>query len=508
MLNLTPPARPFFYARLRTLRRNTSTSESLRRIQEELLYNLIKKSLKTEIGSRNGFKKFLESRHNFVTKYSDTLPVVEYEDIRGDIMRMVDGERDVFWPGRVLRFAQSSGTSGGKSKFIPITSEGLRVNHFGGASDAVALYLGNFSKSKLFGGKSFILGGSYANELSGLPADVRVGDLSATLINEINPVVNLFRVPDKSTALMADWNKKLPLLVEKALGENITNISGVPSWFMTVIEHIIQRAGAQTIHDVWPNLEVFFHGGISFEPYREQYARLVNADKMRYVENYNASEGFFAVQDLPHAGHGMLLIPDRGVFYEFRDSRGNIFRSWEVKEGETYELVITSVNGLWRYSIGDTVRIETLNPLRITIAGRTKSYINAFGEELMVHNAEKAIAVACKIHGCRVKDYTVAPVFALADGTRGRHQWLIEWIDSPESVNAFAATLDKALRDENSDYAAKRSGGIFMDGPLVTSAPAGLFDKWLGLTGKLGGQRKVPRLSNSRETIEKLLALI
>ncbi len=489
------------------MREWTSSRAGIEHAQLRELRRLLRAARQTEAGRRYGFDEILRA-DDPARAFAAAVPTAEYEDLRADIMRMVMGERDVLWPGRTVRFAQSSGTSGGKSKYIPITDEALRRNHYAGASDAVAFYLGMNPRSRLFGGRSFILGGSYANEISGLPEDVRVGDLSATLIAEINPLVNLFRVPDRRTALMADWGAKLPALVEASLHADITNISGVPSWFMTVIEKVIERAGANTIHDVWPNLEVFFHGGISFEPYREQYRRLTDPSKMHYIENYNASEGFFAVQDTADPEAGMLLLLDRGIYYEFRPLDGGApVSASEVEQGRTYELLVSSCNGLWRYSPGDTVRIESTVPLRISVAGRTKSYINAFGEELMVHNAEAAMAAACREHGCEVADYTGAPVYARADGSRGRHQWLIEWRRPPASTEAFAATLDRELQRVNSDYAAKRSGGIFLDGPEVCTAQPGLFEGWLARTGKLGGQRKVPRLNNTRELMERLLEM-
>lgn len=425
---------------------------------------------------------------------------------------MVNGERDVLWPGRCRRFAQSSGTSDGKSKYIPVTEDSLQLNHYAGASMSVAFYLNCFPESGLFDGKAFILGGSFANEVAHLPKDVFVGDLSANLIDHINPVVNLFRVPSKQIALMADWTKKLPALVDAAIRQNITNISGVPSWFLTVLKSVISQAGAGTIHDVWPNLEVFFHGGISFEPYREQYRAITDPSKMRYHENYNASEGFFAVQD-SQSVNAMRLLADSGVFFEFIPIEADfspypeVKAPWEVEEGHTYQLLITSCNGLWRYAIGDTVRIESVEPLRIRIAGRTKSFINAFGEEVMVHNTDAAIASACAATGAQVSDYTAGPVFA-SNNVHAHHRWLIEWSTEPSSLEKFTTELDKALQAVNSDYQAKRSGNIFLGPPEIIPLPTGSFNRWLGATGKLGGQRKVPRLSNSPDLVNSILELI
>ena len=339
---------------------------------------------------------------------------------------------------------------------------------------------------------------------------MKVGDLSANLIENINPLVNLVRVPSKEIALMADWCEKLPALVEASRRENVTNISGVPSWFLTVLKEVIKAEGVESIHDVWPNLEVFFHGGISMQPYRGEYARITDAERMHYFETYNASEGFFAVQDLDNP-EGMLLELDAGVFYEFvpldqvdlAQPEGAV-AAWQVEQGKTYALVISAPNGLMRYPIGDTVRIVSTDPLRIVIAGRTKHYINAFGEEVMVFNTDAAIATACAETGAAVANYTVAPVFA--EGKQhGRHQWLIEWQRIPDNINAFADTLDRALQSVNSDYQAKRAGSIFLDRLTITTARPGLFDDWLASTGKLGGQRKVPRLSNGREIITAML---
>ena len=442
-----------------------------------------------------------------------SVPVASYPALRSLVMRMVDGEKDVLWPGVCHRYAQSSGTSDGKSKYIPVTNDSLHANHYVGAQDAVAHYLAEYPDSRMFSGKGFILGGSFANELS-LPKGVYVGDLSANLIDAINPAVNLFRVPSKEIALLEDWNVKLPALVEASRNANITNISGVPSWFMTVLRSVIEAEGAHNIHEVWPNLEVFFHGGIAMGPYRHAYNEMMDPAKpMHYRETYNASEGFFAVQDTKETS-AMRLLLDVGVFYEFiplsEYDEGNQWPetryAWELEKGQTYALLITAMNGLWRYPIGDTVRVESTDPLRITIAGRTKHFINAFGEEVMVHNTDRAITSTCHATGARIENYTVAPVFA-HDQEHGHHQWLIEWARRPEDIEEFARILDESLQKENSDYQAKRAGSIFLDRLTIETASAGLFDRWLALTGKLGGQRKVPRLSNNRSIMDRLLEM-
>ena len=500
MINFTPLARKHFIDRLHTQLRYKDYADS---IQQGELVKLIERAALTTIGRKYNF-----SRVRTYKQFASTVLLYRYEDLRPMIMRMVNGEKDVLWPGRTFHFAQSSGTSDGKSKYIPITTAALRKNHYQGASDVVSHYLNLNPDSRLFAGKGFILGGSFANELN-LKPGTHVGDLSATLINNINPVVNLFRVPSKRVALMEDWSEKLPALVDASINENITNLSGVPSWFLTVLKEVLKRKGASCIHEVWPNLEVFFHGGIAFAPYREQYEKICDMSKMHFLDTYNASEGFFAVQS-DWETTAMLLLLDVGVFYEFipiediDSSTPEVYPIWEIEAGKTYELVITACNGLWRYRIGDTVTIEQTHPVKIKIAGRTKSFINAFGEELMVHNADDAITAASAATGAEVLNYTAAPVYA-GDNTHGRHEWLIEFSTKPADPAAFMRALDERLQQVNSDYAAKRSGNIFLDAPTLVIAEEGLFDRWLGSTGKLGGQRKIPRLSNNRDTIDDML---
>lgn len=499
-MDFTPYARAILCRRAKIA---DSWTGHTREVQLEELRRLLRALRSTKWGAEKGLEHagtYDDFRHGIPAP-------VAYPELRPYVMRMVEGERDVLWPGLTRNFAQSSGTSDGKSKYIPVTRESFSRSHYRGGGDVVAHYLSLYPDSRIFSGKSFILGGSFANELT-LPPHVKVGDLSANLIDNINPVANLFRVPSRSIALMQDWAEKLPALVEASAGENITNISGVPSWFMTVLKEVIRSQGADTIHDVWPNLEVFFHGGISMAPYREQYSH-ITAPRMRYLECYNASEGFFALQnriDDP----SLLLLLDCGTFFEFipvedADSdRPEIVPAWEVEEGKVYAMIISSCNGLWRYPIGDTVRIKSADPLKITISGRTKSYINAFGEELMVQNAEAALSKVCRRLNCEIANYTAAPVYA-SDHSRGRHEWLIEFNREPESLEEFADCLDRALQQENSDYEAKRSHGIFLDRLTVVKGCPGVFDRWLASTGKLGGQRKVPRLSNSRHPIDEIL---
>lgn len=502
-MNRTSIIRPLFTRRARIAYRNALDAE---RVQRRELARLLAGGRDTVAEELFGFRNVTSYE-----QYRDRVKLHDYSDIRPLVERMIAGERDILWRGITRNFAQSSGTSDGKSKYVPITPDSFSRNHYAGGFDVVARYLSLYPDSRMFDGKGFILGGSFANELT-LPEGVVVGDLSANLIEHINPLANMVRIPSKKIALMEDWSRKLPALVKASIGENVTNLSGVPSWFLTVLKEVLKESGTQEIHEVWPKLEVFFHGGIAFEPYREQYNHIIDPSRMRYLETYNASEGFFAVQcDIDDPG--LLLLMDIGVFYEFipLDESGKesdrAVASWEVEKDRTYSLVITACNGLWRYKLGDTVTVTSVNPLKIIISGRTKHFINAFGEELMVHNADAAITATCNELGCEIANYTAAPVYA-GDRTRGRHEWLIEFSTPPESLERFADTLDRRLREVNSDYDAKRTGGIFLDRLTVVKAPAGLFDRWLASTGKLGGQRKVPRLSNDRHIIESMLRLM
>lgn len=490
-------------------RRTLAWDHASEKIQRLVLKKLLVKASQTEYGRQYGFTDIFMSTDPY-NEFARRVPTVHYEDIRPTVMKIVKGGADILWPGKCRDFAQSSGTSGGKSKYIPITPDSLSGNHYRGGEDCVAHYLNINPESRMFSGKGFILGGSFSNTLNIPAGKIHVGDLSATLINRITPLAEIVRVPDKKTALMPDWNQKLPALVEKASREYVTNISGVPSWFLTVLRKILDYKKATTLAEVWPGLEVFFHGGISFEPYREEYREITRGLDMHFLETYNASEGFFAVQNDPH-DPGMLLIIDRDVFFEFipvtRPDDPPI-PLWEVKQDQTYEMVITSSNGLWRYRLGDTVRITSVNPYKVRITGRTGAFINAFGEELMQDNAERAIAEACHIHGASILNYTAAPVYAKGNH-KGRHQWLIEWEKTPANIIAFTDTLDRELRKLNSDYDAKRTGNIFLSSPEIITAREGLFDDWLKSAGshKLGGQRKVPRLSNNRDLMERLLQL-
>ena len=501
-MDFTPLARGHFLSRLPQQVRYIDHADAVQ--QGELVW-LVERAALTEVGRRHDF-----STIRTYQEFKKRVPLCSYEDIRPSVMRMIKGESGVLWPGRVRNFAQSSGTSGGKSKYIPVTADSFKRNHYRGASDVVSHYMNLNPDTRLFSGKALVLGGSFATELQ-TPPGVRVGDLSASLIEYMNPLVNLFRIPSKKVALMEDWSEKLPLLVETSMNANVTNLSGVPSWFLTLLKEVLRRKKATCIHEVWPNLEVFFHGGIDFGAYRNQYESICDMSKMHFLDTYNASEGFFAVQS-SWESTAMLLLLDAGVFYEFipfehaEEEQPEAIPVWEVEEGKTYELVITACNGLWRYRVGDTVTIAQTHPVKITIAGRTTNYINAFGEELMVYNADYAIALAAQETGAQVLNYTAAPVFA-TNTEQGHHQWLVEFAVPPTDSRAFITSLDRHLKEINSDYEAKRAGNIFLSPPTLIMAHEGVFERWLATTGRLGGQRKVPRLSNKREIMDAVLKI-
>ena len=500
-MSITKLARPFFLHRLKAIARYATDAEE---IQRKVLTRLLREAAQTAYGRDHGFGEIRSYE-----EFSRTVPVNTYEELKGFIDRMRHGERDVLWKGRVKWYAKSSGTTNDKSKFIPVSSAGLHDTHYAGGTDAVALYLQNNPESRLFDGRALILGGSHQPNYN-LPGSL-VGDLSAILIENINPVVNLFRVPKKRVALLSDFEEKRDLIAREALRKNVTNLSGVPSWMMGVITRVLELSGKQYLDEVWPNLEVFFHGGIAFTPYRELYHSLMRNPRMQYMETYNASEGFFGLQsDL--ADPAMLLMLDYGVFYEFipleevGKEQPQVVPLWEVETNRNYAIVITTSCGLWRYQIGDTVRFTQTKPYKFVISGRTKSFINAFGEELIVDNAEQGLAEACQQTGAQVREYTAAPVFMDETG-KCRHQWVIEFTKMPANVGEFATILDRTLQNVNSDYEAKRYKNITLQPLEIIVGRTDLFHDWLSSKGKLGGQHKVPRLANNRAIIEEVIAL-
>lgn len=500
-MSITKLARPFFLHRLKAIARYATDAEE---IQRKVLTRLLREAAQTAYGRDHGFGEIRSYE-----EFSRTVPVNTYEELKGFIDRMRHGERDVLWKGRVKWYAKSSGTTNDKSKFIPVSSAGLHDTHYAGGTDAVALYLHSHPESRLFDGRALILGGSHQSNYN-LPGSL-VGDLSAILIENINPVVNLFRVPKKRVALLSDFEEKRDLIAREALRKNVTNLSGVPSWMMGVITRVLELSGKQYLDEVWPNLEVFFHGGIAFTPYRELYHSLIRNPRMQYMETYNASEGFFGLQsDLDDPA--MLLMLDYGVFYEFipledvGKEQPQVVPLWEVETNRNYAIVITTSCGLWRYQIGDTVRFTQTKPYKFVISGRTKSFINAFGEELIVDNAEQGLAEACQQTGAQVREYTAAPVFMDETG-KCRHQWVIEFAKMPTNVGEFATILDRTLQNVNSDYEAKRYKNITLQPLEIIVGRTNLFHDWLSSRGKLGGQHKVPRLANNRAIIEEVIAL-
>ena len=500
-MSLTSIVGKAFLSRQKSLEHHTHDAEAL---QREVFDYLIAKGKGTEYG-----RKHLFSTIKSYEDFADNVPVNTYEELKDDIDRMRHGETNVLWPGMVRWYAKSSGTTNDKSKFIPVSHDGLHNIHYQGGKDVVALYLRNNPKSRLFDGRSLILGGSHSPNYN--VSGSIVGDLSAILIENINPLANLVRVPGKTTVLLSVFEVKRDRIARETMTKNVTNLSGVPSWMMSVLVRVLELTGKQHINEVWPNLEVFFHGGIAFTPYRKQYEQLITSPGMHYMETYNASEGFFGIQDDP-TDASMLLMLDYGVFYEFipMDEFGTdhptIVPLSGVETGRNYAMVISTSCGLWRYVIGDTVQFTSTHPYKFIITGRTKYFINAFGEELIMDNAERGLAYACEQTGAQVREYTAAPVF-MDEQARCRHQWLIEFSVPPRSVDEFASLLDRKLQELNSDYEAKRYHDITLQHLEVIEAKPELFNRWLKAKGKLGGQHKVPRLSNSRKHMDELLAL-
>ena len=491
----------YFQPRRRELERYINKGEEM---QHEILQYLVKRGKDTEYG-----RKYLFSTINNYNDFAQNIPLNTYEELKGYIDRMRHGERNILWPGQVKWYAKSSGTTNDKSKFIPITHEGLQNVHYQGGKDVLAYYLSNNPNSKLFSGKGLILGGSHSPNYNF--SNSLVGDLSAILIENINPLANLVRVPSKEVALLSDFEVKRDRMAKEVISQNVTNISGVPSWMLSVLLRVMELSGKKYLQEVWQNLEVFFHGGISFTPYREQYEQLISKQDMQYMETYNASEGFFGIQDDPN-DKSMSLMLDYGVYYEFlpmdefESEKPNIVPLEGVEIGRNYAIIISTVCGLWRYEIGDTIQFTSVRPYKFVITGRTKYFINAFGEELIMDNAEKGIEAACKATGAQISDYTAAPIF-MDSNAKCRHQWLIEFTKMPDSISDFERILDSKLQEINSDYEAKRFHDVTLQQLEVVVARKNLFNDWLKLKGKLGGQHKIPRLSNSRKNIDQMLAM-
>jgi hypothetical protein len=472
-------------------------------VQEELLMNLIRRAENTVIGAQYDFSSITS-----YTTFSERVPVSSYEDLQPLIERTRQGEQNVFWDAPIKWFAKSSGTTNAKSKFIPVSNDALEDCHYKGSKDLLCLYLNNNEDSELFLGKSLRLGGSsqiYEDK------ETLFGDLSAILIENMPIWAEFSSTPSNKISLMSEWETKLTAIINETKNENVTSFAGVPSWMLVLMNRMLEETGKGNLLEVWPNLEVYFHGGVSFEPYREQYQKLLPKSDFKYYEIYNASEGFFAIQDLNDSSD-LLLMLDYGIFYEFipMDTFGTpnqkIIRLADVELFKNYAIVITTNSGLWRYLIGDTVRFTSLNPYRIRVSGRTKHHINVFGEELMVENTDQAIAKACQLTQTEVVDYTVAPIF-MEGKEKGAHEWMIEFKQNPKDINQFQTVLDDTLQSLNSDYEAKRYNNMTLNPLVINLARPHLFYDWLKDRDKLGGQHKIPRLSNQREYLEQLKGL-
>ncbi|WP_230679960.1 GH3 auxin-responsive promoter family protein [Pontibacter sp. 172403-2] len=474
-------------------------------VQEELFQNLISTAKSTEWGRQHGYASI-----NSVREFQERVPVSTYESLYPYIERVIKGEQNLLWPGKVEWFAKSSGTTNARSKYIPVSPESLEDCHYKGGKDMLSIYVNLYPETKLFSGKGLSIGGSHRP--SELNEKVSCGDVSAVIMQNLPVWAEALRTPPLKVALMDKWEEKIEKMVELTVPENVTSISGVPTWTYVLLKRILEVTGKSNILEVWPNLELFTHGAVAFGPYRELFREIIPSDKMNYLEVYNASEGFFGIQDQAGTEDEMLLMLDYGVYYEFipmdqlEEENPKALTLDQVELGKNYALVISTNAGLWRYKIGDTIRFTCLSPYRIKISGRTKHFINAFGEEVIVENAEEAIIKACKATDAIITNFTAAPVY-MESGKRGSHEWLIEFEKEPHSLQRFTQVLDEALREINSDYDAKRQNDIALQEPKVHAAPKGTFTNWLRHKGKLGGQHKIPRLSNSREYLEEMMQI-
>jgi len=475
-------------------------------VQTEWLRRLLYTARNTEWGRKYHFKSI-----STPAQFMNRVPVNDYEALKGSIDRLRKGEQNILWPSEIKWFAKSSGTTCDKSKFIPVSQEALEECHFKGGKDMLSIYCNNHAETKLFDGKSIAMGGSHQikevnNEL------YYQGDLSAILIQNLPGWAEFMRTPNLTIALMDEWESKIEMMAADTIQQDVTNISGVPSWTLLLFKRVLEMTGKKNILEVWPNFELFIHGGVNFSPYREQFRQILPSPKVNYLETYNASEGFFGIQDRTEADD-MLLMLDYGIYYEFipLDQVGKshpvVYSLEQVELNVNYAIVITTNAGLWRYMIGDTIQFTSCNPYRIKISGRTRNYINAFGEELIIDNAEKAMTIACERCHAIVTEYTAAPVYLSGD-RKGAHEWLIEFEKKPDDLAFFGSTLDTALKSLNSDYEAKRYQNMLLEEPRIHILPPKTFYLWLKKKGKLGGQYKVPRLSNDRKYVDEILQLI
>lgn len=471
--------------------------------QYEVFKDLITAAQYTEIGRKYGFQNLYT-----IENFRQAIPIHEYEDLKPYIERTMQGEQNLLWNTPINWFAKSSGTTSDKSKFIPVSEESLEESHFQGAKDVITLYYDFNPDSDLLTGKGLVIGGSH--QVSKLNEQTQFGDLSAVLMQNTPFWGHWLRTPELSVALLDEWETKIEKLAQSTILENVTSISGVPTWTLVLIKRILEITGKQSLKEVWPNLELYIHGGVSFTPYKEQFEKLIGSP-IYYIDLYNASEGFFAAQNNPDE-EGMLLFLQHGIFYEFlpveeygKENPQTVELS-QVEIGKNYAVVISTNGGLWRYLVGDTVQFTSLSPFKVKVSGRIKQFINAFGEEIIVDNSDKAIAIACEKTGAIVKDYTAAPIYFSEQGNGG-HEWLIEFYNAPHDLGLFTYELDSALKNVNSDYEAKRHKDIALKMPLIRAMKKGIFEEWLRSKGKLGGQHKVPRLSNDRKYLDEILAI-
>ncbi|MBD3864566.1 GH3 auxin-responsive promoter family protein [Olleya marilimosa] len=472
-------------------------------VQQELLFSLLDIAKDTEVGKKHEFA----SIKNYAT-FADRVPISTYEDLQDSIERSRQGVNNIFWPKPIKWFAKSSGTTSAKSKFIPVSFDSLEDCHYAASKDLLCMYLNNNEDSQLFTGKSLRLGGS--KELY-KENGTAFGDLSAILIDNMPFWAEFSSTPSSKVSLMSDWETKMAAIVNETINENVTSLAGVPSWMLVLLNNVLDKTDKTSLFDVWPNLEVYFHGGVSFNPYIEQYRNILPKKDFKYYEIYNASEGFFAIQDQNYSGD-LLLMLDYGIFYEFipMDTFGTkdqkVIPLSEVELNKNYAVVITTNAGLWRYMIGDTIRFVSISPYRIKVSGRTKHHINVFGEELIIENAEDALKKVCKKTKSEIVDYTAAPIF-MEGKEKGAHEWLIEFKTPPKDINYFNELFDNALKSLNSDYEAKRYNNMTLNKPKIHIAREQLFYDWLKQNNKLGGQHKVPRLSNTRQYMDELILL-
>lgn len=474
-------------------------------VQEEWFHTLISSAENTEWGRRYDYKSIL-----CLQQFTERVPIQDYDTLKPYIERMLNGDQNVLWPSEIKWFAKSSGTTNDRSKFIPVSEESLEECHYKCGKDMLSIYCNNRPETQMFTGKGLVLGGSH--QINQLSEDSYYGDLSAVLIKNLPLWAEFHRTPNMSIALMDDYETKMDKMAEATIQENVTSISGVPTWTIVLAKKILEITGKKNLLEVWPNLELYVHGAVNFNPYRAQFKELIPSDDMYYLETYNASEGFFGIQDQANSEE-MLLMLDYGIFYEFlpverlKDEQPKTIQLDGIVLHKNYALIISTNGGLWRYMIGDTIQFTSLSPFRIKITGRTRHFINAFGEELIIDNAEQALTVACNATGAEIKDYTACPVY-FKENEPGTHEWLIEFSKQPESFDTFKQILDTTLREVNSDYDAKRFKDMAMKPPIVHNVPANTFYNWLKMKGKLGGQHKVPRLANERKYVDEILKTI